>query len=211
MAWVAKDATSTPVNTHPSLGVTVQTHIESVKGIELKEGSFFQQCSVLQHDEVQIQGRQTNLADFALFEPIMFYVKGPSVYAVATACSLEGHAIRTAAFYRSEEMVMRACDHHFDMRDERMSSTLTNALKILFTAKPDPAWSTYYNSTGNIIPAHAAASELKHIISSRVVSAMRLATRILRGTRAQISDIHARATAQREFGEVIESICFAKQ
>jgi hypothetical protein len=40
---------------------------------------------------------------------------------------------------------------------------------------------------------------------------MRLATRILRGTRAQISDIHARATAQREFGEVIESICFAKQ
>lgn len=201
-----------------TLGGVIRRHIAAVDGVRLTEGSFMQQCSVLQDDDIQIQGRQTNLMDFALFEPIIFYVKGPSAYAGGTACSLEGYGVRTAAFHRAEEMIVRTCQEYFDARDERVPNALNIKLAIAFEhyTKLLGYASKYQSEFVNFRNASNAEkldvmarvySTFAGDSNTQLVSAMRLATRILRGTRAQISDMHARQAAEQQFNSVISSLC----
>lgn len=206
MAWVCKhDPGRIPSEEWPPLDLQIEYHLIRVKAVPLTDSSFFYECSVLQHDEVQVQGRQTNLSDFALFEPVMFFVKAPSAYSVATACSLEGWATRTAAYRRSEDMVLRAIEEYHVIRDLSPSARITSAVKSLFAAECDTEHKEFHDAiTGKLI---GVEKTLHARLKPRLVSAMRLATRVLRGTRAQISDVHARTTAQHEFTTVIDSIC----
>ena len=113
---------------------------------------------------------------------------------------------------------MRSCQEYFDARDETVPIELNIELAITFqhytkllsyAAEYAPKFSELDNAEKlravqrMVLPLYARLDDF----TTTLVSAMRLATRILRGTRAQISDMHARKAAERQFMSVISSLC----
>ena len=178
---------------------TIQTHLKSVNAVRLVENTFYQQCTKLQRDEITVGGAKTNLSDFPLFKPVRFYAKGPSVHQIATVCRLDGWGIKTAAFDRAEALINHAIRHFFDMRSKQYPQTLADRYTDMTKR--------YVATTQSALPDLKKYDTVSETFMHQYVSAFRLATRVLRGTRAQISDMHARTLSKIEFDAAIDALC----
>jgi len=185
-----------------SMAVIIQNHLTAIGAVRFVESSFYQQCAKLQRDEITVGGAKTNLSDFPLFKPVHFYAKGPSVYQVATVCRLDGWGIKTAAFDRADALINHAIQKFFDMRSRTVHRDIGeqyDRMTAPYIARRD--------GDDNAIPPNTRGDAVGAEFMHQYVSVFRLATRILRGTRAQIGDMHARTLSRIEFDAAIDALC----
>ena len=210
------------VNDTSSLGTKVNDYVTKIKAVPMIPRQFYHACAVLQSEEHTLAGQTTDLSDLPLFEPVLMYIKGPSTYAGTTVCRLEGWAVPTAAYHSSVEMITQACTAYCEEREHHAVTKVIDQLEAYFKVTgqyqdPDEAKIKALNPDAGGAEGGTAKEYIKtlrpvsiHTNQEKIeslVQAMRLATRVLRGTRAQISDIHGRRTAINEFNECVAFLC----